>query len=257
MQHVAITGANGFIGKNLLQYLSDAGYLIHAFVGDVTKADDVAKLPKNLIAVIHCAGVNRCDDVHRMLDVNALGTYNVAVHCLRNKIRLLVTGTILTEGMYGASKRLAMNIITSLGNVGLDGAYLKLCNVYGPMGKPFYNSFANTIMWCIANEQPYRHLVQSDDLRLSLIHVNDVCQNIDGLLRMHDIAIGGGGHFENGSRVIDFCLATDFSINVWDFIAVAEGKKVPTSRVSTRNVNMIQSTVEIYRRDRNGVSGSQ
>ena len=68
---VLITGANGFIGNNLLVRLSE---LPGMAVGTFVRSDDAAKLPALVAqadAVVHLAGENRPADEAAFAQVNA------------------------------------------------------------------------------------------------------------------------------------------------------------------------------------------
>jgi UDP-2-acetamido-2,6-beta-L-arabino-hexul-4-ose reductase len=239
---VGITGANGFVGKNLTTYLQLRNDLEPVPLdGDVT--DELVVDGFECDAIVHLAGKNRDPDDYKILDTNVLGTYTLAKHCLRNKTRLLVAGSIATKGLYGASKRICRTMVETLHENGLDAVYLQLCNLYGPWAKPYYNSFASTVLYCIANGKEYEHLIRNPGDVIQLMHVRDVCQNIESLLLMDTMDVG-----YKSPRVVDFCLATEMRISIDDFCKVARGEK-PNGRLRGRDRFLIRSTLNWYKRN--------
>jgi UDP-2-acetamido-2,6-beta-L-arabino-hexul-4-ose reductase len=237
--HVGITGASGFIGQNLAQRLrGNSLFKVEVLDGDVT--DPLVVDSFTCHTLIHLAASNRDSDPYRLMDNNVLGTYYIARHCLQNKIRLLVAGSTNTTGLYGASKGICKSIIQKLADQGLDAAYLSLCNVYGPYCKPYYNSFASTILWSIANNRPYDHLIKDPIAKFRLIHVQDLCDNIEGLLLQESFIMD----FETRNVVIDFSGANELNITIEDFCRLANDT---TNRFKNRHVSLIKQTLDWYR----------
>jgi GDP-4-dehydro-6-deoxy-D-mannose reductase len=85
MKHILISGADGFIGKNLIKVLPSSDFQIHSFTGDITKADQVdsfiSSLP-DLNCVFHFAGISSptvcLQDKDLAIAVNVDGAKNFA-----------------------------------------------------------------------------------------------------------------------------------------------------------------------------------
>ncbi len=96
-----VTGANGFIGGHLVQYLkdkkipvksmcrSDPGGSNDYVYGDVTNIDSLVSAFKGIDLVIHAAGVTDTQDsqIHK---VNVDGTQNVVSAVIRRKVQRLI-----------------------------------------------------------------------------------------------------------------------------------------------------------------------
>ncbi len=102
MKSIIITGASGFIGKNLIELLKDK-YEIICF--DRENGKDVAKKEdfENLKAdyVIHLAALMRKETPKEMLNVNVLGTQNVLEFCKKTGAKLIFASS---SAVYGNAK---------------------------------------------------------------------------------------------------------------------------------------------------------
>src|SRR3954468_9252564 len=116
---VAVTGANGFVGLNVVEGLLDAGHAVRAVVrpsSDVrylarlgarilrTELDDERGLDRafwGVEGVVHCAGTTSCDprDLSRLVATNVEGTRAVVRAALRcEAARFVHTSTTATIG---------------------------------------------------------------------------------------------------------------------------------------------------------------
>lgn len=150
---VGITGGNGFIGRHLSAALKKAGHKLTYF--DLPENDlvypDFAKL-KNFVKkneiIFHLAGVNRGTDAE-VISGSVVATYNLeeSIKKYNSKAKIVFSSSIQAENdsVYGRSKRLAENILEELANnFGVEVSILRLTNVFGEGGKPFYNSVVAT-----------------------------------------------------------------------------------------------------------------
>lgn len=106
---VLITGATGFVGQKLVEYLSAQGLDIRVLVrdpakakefsskieifrGDVTEIESLYKATKDIDSVFHLAGVVGYSRAQRkiMEDVNVQGTQNVIDAMEKNKVRKIL-----------------------------------------------------------------------------------------------------------------------------------------------------------------------
>ncbi|MEO1090856.1 MAG: NAD-dependent epimerase/dehydratase family protein [Pseudomonadota bacterium] len=164
---VAVTGANGFVGRRLVAELAARGYAVRALVrhatvplvgasdirsiGDLTASDGLlAGAVEGVDVVVHAAGIAHTKGVpeERMHEVNVGGTTLVVGACKKVGVRRLVfissvraqsgpsARQVLTEATppvpvdaYGRSKLAAER---SLAEVDLDWVALRPVLVYGP-----------------------------------------------------------------------------------------------------------------------------
>jgi UDP-2-acetamido-2,6-beta-L-arabino-hexul-4-ose reductase len=177
---VLITGADGFIGRNLCQHLSERPDVeLVAF----TRADPVAALDEKLVDVdfvFHLAGVNRPQHVEEFEAGNSHLTL-----ALSNAVRQIASATgraisvVFTSSIqatrdnpYGDSKRAAEEALWRLAQNGASVHIFRLPNVFGKWSRPNYNSVVSTFCHNIARDLP----IQVSDPRtpLTLVYVDDV-----------------------------------------------------------------------------------
>ncbi|MEY4316924.1 MAG: hypothetical protein RI902_732 [Pseudomonadota bacterium] len=176
-----VTGANGFIGKNLLLRLRElAQYEVFTFVRGQSDAD-LHYVLAQADAVVHLAGENRPADVQAFADVNTGLTERIC-HGLRDlgkKIPLLLASSAQAEqdNPYGRSKLAAEQEVQALAaEHGNPVAIYRLPGVFGKWCRPNYNSVVATFCHNKAHDLP----VQINDASASvrLVYVDDVMNAI-------------------------------------------------------------------------------
>lgn len=180
-RYVLVTGANGFIGKNLTVRLGElSGYTVLTFV----RGDDVAQLPELVArsdAVIHLAGENRPQDVRAFAQVNTgltVALCDAIAHEVRTNGRqiplLLVSSTQAErDNPYGKSKLAAEQAVHALAeNTGNPCVVFRLPGVFGKWCKPNYNSVVATFCHNIARGLPIQ--VNDPSATVRLVYVDDV-----------------------------------------------------------------------------------
>lgn len=181
VQHVLVTGVNGFIGKNLAIRLGELpGFSVLSFV----RGDDLGQLPALVAqadAVIHLAGENRPQDESAFALVNTgltVALCNAIADEMRSKGRhvpLLLASSTQAEraNPYGRSKLAAEQAVQALADAtGNPCVVFRLPGVFGKWCKPNYNSVVATFCHNIARDLP----IQINDLSasVSLVYVDDV-----------------------------------------------------------------------------------
>ena len=115
---VLITGANGFVGKNLKLFLKHRSDIeILSFL----KEDNISLLYDHVNKadfIFHLAGVNRSNDPKEFISGNEVLTQKIsdAVKKTNRKIPIIYTSSIQAklDSSYGLSKRNAENILLNL-----------------------------------------------------------------------------------------------------------------------------------------------
>lgn len=151
--NIAITGAKGFIGQEVVKQLKDKGdvnlKLLDENTHSLLDSASLKSFVEDQNVIIHLAGLNR-DTNFALVQVNALGTLSLleAVSQYAPKTRIVFASTFqvyLPQSLYGLSKKFAEELLTQYGlNKNIQSTILRLANVYGPGGKPFYNSVIAT-----------------------------------------------------------------------------------------------------------------
>ncbi|MEQ1813537.1 MAG: NAD-dependent epimerase/dehydratase family protein, partial [Candidatus Nitrotoga sp.] len=140
---VLVTGANGFIGKNLLVHLQEKGVEAVSFTRDMALGDLSAAL-EGVDFVFHLAGVNRPKDKAEFAEGNTELTEQLCdlIRASGQRIPVLYTSSIQAEAdnLYGVSKLAGEEALVALEKDTRAPVYLyRLPNVFGKWSRPNYN----------------------------------------------------------------------------------------------------------------------
>jgi UDP-2-acetamido-2,6-beta-L-arabino-hexul-4-ose reductase len=177
MARVLITGAKGFIGKNLCVRLSE---LREMEIFRFAHTDDSEALPGLLESadfVFHLAGVNRPQDIEDFRRGNAAFTETLckAICQAGKKICLLYSSSIQVarEGLYGETKAAAEEALRELSLAGKAKVVIyRLPNVFGKWCRPQYNSAVATFCYNTVNSLPLT--IHDPAASLQLVYIDDV-----------------------------------------------------------------------------------
>jgi UDP-2-acetamido-2,6-beta-L-arabino-hexul-4-ose reductase len=174
---ILVTGANGFIGKNLVLRLREqADTEVMTFV----RADTNVALMDSLVRadfIIHLAGENRPVSHEAFKQVNTELTRRICdgLRILGKSTPLLLASSLQAEldNPYGRSKLAAEQAVAELaqGN-GNPVAIYRLPGVFGKWCKPNYNSVVATFCYNKANDLPVQ--INDATARIRLVYVDDV-----------------------------------------------------------------------------------
>ena len=174
---VLITGAGGFVGKNLVATLRAAGYTdLLLFEKDDTPAT-LAEYCRRAAFVVHLAGINRPQSAQEFYTGNAglTDTLLEALEAAGNKAPVLVTSSIQAalDNDYGKSKHLAEQAIFAHGERSGAPVYVfRMEGVFGKWCRPNYNSVVATFCHNIARGLPIE--VRDPAYALPLVYIDDV-----------------------------------------------------------------------------------
>ncbi|RPJ38324.1 MAG: NAD-dependent epimerase/dehydratase family protein, partial [Planctomycetaceae bacterium] len=187
MKKILITGARGFIGRNLATRLTQADDLM-AFPYDLE--NEPAELTTWLgqaDVVLHLAGINRPRSVDEYEAGNAGFTEEICqiLRRLGRTPKIVMSSSIQAEqdNPYGTSKRRAEESLKAFSReTGAPVSIYRLKNVFGKWCRPNYNSVTATFCHNIAHDLP---ISISDPAReIELIYVDDVVERF--LEELHD-----------------------------------------------------------------------
>lgn len=182
---VLVTGANGFIGKNLVLRLREQA---DTEVLSYVRGDSDAQLQAALVlvdAIIHLAGENRPASPDAFEQVNAGLTLRICdgLRTLGKSIPLLLASSAQAEldNPYGRSKLAAEQVVAQLANdIGNPVAIYRLPGVFGKWCKPNYNSVVATFCYNKAHDLPVP--IKEATVRIRLVYVDDVVDAFLSLL---------------------------------------------------------------------------
>jgi UDP-2-acetamido-2,6-beta-L-arabino-hexul-4-ose reductase len=173
---VAVTGAKGFLGSNLVLRLKEQGYDVAGIGRDTDLAEARASLA-GADVVFHLAGANRCADDEEYFASNRDYSAWVASAVAEGggKPLLVYSSSIkaIDDTAYGRSKRAGEDVLLDLGSTG--GAIVsiwRLPNLCGKWSRPNYNSVVATFCHNAARGLPVK--IDDPASPLSLLYIDDL-----------------------------------------------------------------------------------
>ncbi len=182
MIKVGITGQNGFIGNHLFNFLGLQkeieliGFEKSYFENDAELDGFVTQCD----TIVHLAAMNRHEDPNQIYQTNISLVEILIASCLRTKkVPHIIFSSSTQEdadNMYGKSKFLGRSALeTWASQSGGKTTGLVIPNVFGPFGKPFYNSVVATFCHQLTTGQTPAINV---DGAVKLIYVNELISHI-------------------------------------------------------------------------------
>ena len=198
-ERVALTGATGFLGSNLLTSLENSGYRVSALTrrmrpdsgpdpgpnsgrttwinGDLGNRPALDELVEGCASIIHCAGVTRGNSLEDFLEVNLKGTENLlaAARKITPAPRFLLISSLAARypdySWYSRSKAMAEALLMSDDYSALSRTIYRPTAIYGPGDKEMRPLFRLMRRGFLAG-------VVTPGARISLIHVADLVNAI-------------------------------------------------------------------------------
>lgn len=189
-RRVAVTGAGGFIGRNLAWFLQQRGIEVVRIGRDQT-VEQMARALAGTAWVVHLAGVNRPEKVEDFQAGN-VGMTERLIGALRQaghapSVVFASSIQAAQANPYGASKAQAEGLLAAYGEqTGAAVHNLRLPNIFGKWCRPNYNSAVATFCHNIARGLPIQ--VNDPARELTLMYVDDLCRFLVGLVEGQDAA---------------------------------------------------------------------
>lgn len=227
--NILVTGAKGFVGRNLISQLRNiqygkannyaiSGQEIKVFEYDIDS--DPAELDvycKNADFVFNLAGVNRPKDPTEFMKGN-FGFASLLLDTLKryeNRCPVMISSSIQAEldNPYGESKRAGENLLFNYSKeTGAKVLVYRFPNLFGKWCRPNYNSAVATFCHNIAHDLPIQ--VNDPNVLMRLVYIDDV---VDELIA----ALSGKEHKEG-----DFCyVPTIHTITLGEIVELIESFK--------------------------------
>ncbi len=198
---ILVTGANGFVGKNLTAALKNikdnkdrtrpSVKIEEVFEFDIdTPKELLQKYCNETDFVFNLAGVNRPKTNEEFMKGN-FGFAGELLECLKkanNKCPVMLASSIQAtlvgrygESDYGKSKLMGENLFFEYAKqTGVEVLVYRFVNLFGKWCKPNYNSVVATFCYNIANDLPIN--VNDPEAELELLYIDDlVCEMLDAL----------------------------------------------------------------------------
>lgn len=182
---ILVTGAKGFVGKNLIVELKNKGYT-EIFEFDIeTDKSLLEEFTKECEFVFHLAGVNRPKDEKEFMEGN-FGFTSVLLDLLKghnNKSPILITSSIQAErdNPYGKSKKAGEDLLFTYNKeTGAKVLVYRLPNLFGKWSKPNYNTVVATFCHNIARGLEIK--IDNPEAELTLCYIDDVLEEFIKML---------------------------------------------------------------------------
>ncbi len=176
---ILVTGANGFVGRNLIAELNNRGFNgIYKFDIDTDKTL-LNEYAEKCEFVFHLAGVNRPKNEKEFMEGN-FGFTSELLELLKkhnNKSSILITSSIQAEkdNLYGNSKRAGEELLFNYSKEsGAKALVYRLPNLFGKWSRPNYNTVVATYCHNIARGLDIQ--VNNEDAELTLCYIDDVLE---------------------------------------------------------------------------------
>jgi UDP-2-acetamido-2,6-beta-L-arabino-hexul-4-ose reductase len=225
--NILVTGANGFVGKNLVAELKNKGF---NNIFEFTRESDrslLDKYTKECDFVFHLAGVNRPKDDKEFMEGN-FGLTNELLESLKrhgNKSPVLISSSIQAEkdNPYGESKKAGEDLVFAHGKeTGAKAFVYRLPNLFGKWSKPNYNTVVATYCHNISRDLDIQ--VNNPDAILNLSYIDDV---VEEFLR----ALDGNPTIQD-----DYCVVpVTHTINLGELANLIKGFKESRANISIPN----------------------
>ncbi len=176
---VLVTGASGFIGKNLISHLRLQPDPCEILPYTKETTESLESLLDQADFVFHLAGVNRPQDETEFKTGNTDLTEQIVTHLTSagKKTPLLISSTIhaVLDNPYGKSKLAAEKLVEQYAEgTGAPCFIARLPNVFGKWSRPNYNSAVATFCYNLTHSLPIT--INDPSAALNLIYIDDVAR---------------------------------------------------------------------------------
>lgn len=178
---ILITGAQGFIGKNLIAELKNRK-CDDVFEYDIDTSPELfEEYCQQADFVFHLAGVNRPQEQSEFMTGN-FGFTSVLLDTLKkynNNCPVMISSSIQAKlnNPYGESKRAGEELMFSYADeTGAEVFVYRFPNVFGKWCRPNYNSAVATFCNNVAHDLPIQ--VNDPSVQMKLVYIDDVVEEL-------------------------------------------------------------------------------
>lgn len=178
---ILVTGAKGFVGRNLIAGLKNMKYS-EIFEYDMDTDPSLLDIyTKECDFVFHLAGVNRPKIQEEFLKGN-FGFTSTLLDLLKqnnNKAPVMISSSIQAEldNLYGKSKKAGEDLLFSYSKeIGTKVLVYRFPNIFGKWCRPDYNSVVATFCNNVAHDLPIQ--VNDPSVVMNLVYIDDVVDEL-------------------------------------------------------------------------------
>lgn len=190
---ILVTGAKGFIGRNLVWELKNYGYNEIIEYDVDTNPDLLEKFILKSDFIFHLAGVNRPKNEDEFMKGN-FGLLSEVLTILNKNSRstpIMLSSSIQAElsNEYGKSKKASEELLFEYEKrTGAKVFIYRFSNIFGKWSKPNYNSVIATFSYNISRRIPIK--INDPEVELRLIYIDDVVSSLRKLLNQEKYSSG-------------------------------------------------------------------
>jgi UDP-2-acetamido-2,6-beta-L-arabino-hexul-4-ose reductase len=183
---IAVTGADGFIGKNLIySFAGEDKYEIHKITRNTSK-NQIKKILRESHFIYHFAGVNRPKGNKTFKKDNFELTKFICDYLKENKLKPSIifssSSQAVKRNSYGISKKKCENLLIKLKKENKNNvSILRLPNIYGKWAKPNYNSVVSTFCYNISRNKSI--FLSGPKKKVSLLYIDDLIVTLKKFLK--------------------------------------------------------------------------
>ena len=190
---VLVTGAQGFIGKNLIVELKNRNFLD---IFEVVKDTEISLLDDYCAQadfVFHLAGVNRPENPSEFMAGNFGFTAKLLSVLIKhnNSCPIMLSSSIQADldNPYGLSKRAGEDLLFNYSKkTGAKVLVYRFPNVFGKWSRPNYNSAIATFCHKIARDEQIT--VNDPNMIMGLVYIDDVISELINALSGKENVVG-------------------------------------------------------------------
>jgi len=186
MTRFAVSGSGGFLGWHTRAALQESEVKADALaLGEAFDLQQAVAAIEGSARAIHIAGVNRATDEDVLAGNLAFAEqFASALRAAENPPQVVAYANSTQVGngsVYGEAKARAADILASAASdIGAEFLDVRLPNLFGEHGRPFYNSVTATFCHLVANgESP----TVENDKELTLLHAQNAADLLAGTAR--------------------------------------------------------------------------
>lgn len=225
---ILVTGAKGFIGKNLIAELKNQKYTDILEYDRETDPSILDAYTQKCDFVFHLAGVNRPENQEEFMEGN-FGFTSELLELLKkhnNKAPVMISSSIQAalDNPYGQSKKAGEDLMFSYSKETGAKVYIyRFPNVFGKWCRPNYNSAVATFCNNIAHDLPIQ--INDPSVVMNLVYIDDVVEELINALN--------GKENRNG----DFCeVPVTYTIKLGEIVDLIKSFKESRKTLDVPNM---------------------